>query len=55
MAGAGATNTVFEIARSAEPMQVPLILGEDFQHGQRLEGIGFVNPLTPDFDLAAWL
>ena len=34
--------------------QVPLILSEDFQSGQTLEGVRFVNPLKPDFDLYAW-
>lgn len=34
--------------------QVPLILSEDFQSGHTLEGVRFVNPLRPDFDLYAW-
>ncbi len=35
--------------------QVPVILSEDFQTGRLLEGVRFVNPLTPDFDLALWV
>jgi predicted nucleic acid-binding protein len=35
--------------------QVPLILSENSQDGQVLEGIRFVNPFAPDFNLGAWL
>jgi len=33
---------------------VPTIFTEDFQEGQRLEGVTFVNPLVPEFDLESW-
>lgn len=32
--------------------QVPFVLSEDFQHGRVLEGVRFLNPLLPSFDLA---
>lgn len=35
--------------------QIPLIFSEDFQDGQFLEGIRFVNPFVPNFDLDAWV
>jgi predicted nucleic acid-binding protein len=34
--------------------QAPVIFSEDFNHGSTLEGVRFVNPFAPDFDLAAW-
>jgi predicted nucleic acid-binding protein len=34
---------------------VPLLLSEDFQDGRLLEGVRFLNPLTAEFDLAAWV
>lgn len=30
---------------------VPFVLSEDFSHGQRLEGVTFLNPFREDFDL----
>lgn len=34
--------------------QVSLLLSEDFQDGRLLEGVRFLNPLAPGFDMAAW-
>ncbi len=34
--------------------QTPVIFSEDFQHGQSLEGVRFINPFRPDFNLEAW-
>lgn len=31
---------------------VPTILSEDLQDGQLIEGVRFINPFTPSFDLA---
>ncbi len=33
--------------------QIPLVLSEDFTHGQVLEGVRFLNPFSPSFELAA--
>ena len=35
--------------------QIPEIFSEDFQDGQILEGVRFVNPFTPTFELEDWL
>jgi predicted nucleic acid-binding protein len=35
--------------------QVPCIFSEDFQDGQTLEGIRFVNPFAQTFQLEKWL
>lgn len=35
--------------------QVPVVLSEDFQDGQVLEGIRFANPFEPGFDLSRQL
>jgi predicted nucleic acid-binding protein len=35
--------------------QVPILLSEDFQDGRLLEGVRFLNPLTAEFELAAWV
>ena len=34
--------------------QTPVIFSEDFNHGSTLEGVRFINPLAPGFDLSAW-
>jgi len=34
--------------------QVPVVFSEDFQDGQLLEGVKFVNPFTDQFDIEAW-
>jgi predicted nucleic acid-binding protein len=38
---------------SARLHQIPVIFSEDFKHGS-LEGVHFVNPFLPDFDIARW-
>lgn len=35
--------------------QIPLIFSEDFQDGQILEGIRFVNPFAENFELEKWI
>ncbi len=34
---------------------VPVIFSEDFQDGQVLDGITFVNPFTQNFELEKWI
>jgi predicted nucleic acid-binding protein len=34
--------------------QVGTIFSEDFQHGRSIEGVQFLNPLLPGFDLTPW-
>ncbi|MBI2917059.1 MAG: PIN domain-containing protein [Chloroflexi bacterium] len=36
---------------TAKLNRVPTVLSEDFQHGRLLEGVRFINPFAPDFDL----
>lgn len=36
---------------SARLHAIPVILSEDGQHGQTLEGVTYQNPLLPEFDL----
>jgi len=43
-----------QIWASARLNQVPVVLSEDFQDGQWLEGVRFVNPFSTKFDLQAW-
>ena len=43
-----------QIWATARLNQVPTVFTEDFQHGQRLEGVRFVNPLVEGFELSAW-
>lgn len=43
-----------QIWATARLNQVPTIFTEDFQSGRRLEGVQFLNPLEPGFDLARW-
>lgn len=35
--------------------QIPVIFSEDFQDGQILEGVRFVNPFAETFELEKWL
>jgi predicted nucleic acid-binding protein len=44
-----------QIWATARLNQVPLVLSEDFQDGQWLEGVRFVNPFAAKFDLQAWM
>jgi predicted nucleic acid-binding protein len=37
--------------RRDELAQIPVILSEDFNTGSRVEGIQFVNPFDPAFDV----
>jgi len=40
---------------TAKLNQVPLVLSEDFVDGGFLEGVRFLNPFAPAFDLSWWL
>ncbi len=35
--------------------QIPVIFSEDFQDGQTLEGVRFVNPFAESFQLEKWI
>jgi predicted nucleic acid-binding protein len=35
--------------------QIPIVFSEDFQDGQILEGVRFVNPFAETFELEKWL
>jgi predicted nucleic acid-binding protein len=43
-----------QIWASARLNQVTIVFSEDFSDGQVLEGVRFVNPFKPDFQLEAW-
>jgi predicted nucleic acid-binding protein len=43
-----------QIWATARLNQVPTVFTEDFTNGRRLEGVQFLNPLIPKFDLARW-
>ena len=43
-----------QIWATARLNQIPAIFTEDFTKGRRLEGVQFLNPLLPSFDLAPW-
>jgi predicted nucleic acid-binding protein len=43
-----------QIWATARLNQVPTIFTEDFTNARRLEGVQFLNPLLPTFDLARW-
>jgi len=34
--------------------QIPIVFSEDFQDGQSLDGVRFVNPFTESFELEKW-
>jgi predicted nucleic acid-binding protein len=44
-----------QIWAAARLNQVPLVFSEDFQDGQFLEGVRFVNPFAAQFALEAWV
>ena len=44
-----------QIWAAARLNQAPLVFSEDFQDGRVLEGVRFVNPITPGFILETWL
>lgn len=41
-----------QIWATARLNQIPTILSEDFSHGATLEGVQFLNPFRPSFDLS---
>jgi predicted nucleic acid-binding protein len=43
-----------QIWATARLNQVSTIFTEDFASGRRIEGVHFLNPLLPSFDLARW-
>jgi predicted nucleic acid-binding protein len=43
-----------QIWAAARMNQLGIVLSEDFQDGQILEGVRFVNPFGPDFRLDEW-
>jgi predicted nucleic acid-binding protein len=43
-----------QVWASARLNQVPVIFSEDFQDGQILEGIRFVNPFSDEFAINEW-
>jgi serine/threonine protein kinase len=42
-----------EARATARLNQVEIVLSEDFQDGRVLDGVRFMNPFVPSFDLAA--
>lgn len=44
-----------QVWATARLNQIPILFSEDFQDGQILEGVQFINPFSPEFDLAAWI
>jgi len=44
-----------QVWATARLNQVPVIFSEDFDSGRVLEGVRFINPFAPDFDLHTWL
>jgi predicted nucleic acid-binding protein len=43
-----------QIWATARLNQIATIFTEDFEHARRVEGVQFLNPLLPTFDLAPW-
>jgi len=44
-----------QIWACAKINQIPIVFSEDFQDGQFLEGVRFVNPFTETFELEKWI
>jgi predicted nucleic acid-binding protein len=44
-----------QIWACAKLNQIPVIFSEDFQDGQTLEGVRFVNPFLETFELEKWI
>jgi predicted nucleic acid-binding protein len=44
-----------QIWASAHLNQVVVVFSEDFQDGQMIEGVRFINPFNPVFQLEEWL
>jgi len=40
-----------QIWATARLNQIPIVLSEDFAHGQRIEGVHFLNPFMPEVEL----
>lgn len=40
-----------QVWATARLNQVPVVLSEDFASGSTVEGVTFINPFAPDFDL----
>lgn len=43
-----------QIWATARLNQVPVVFSEDFATGSAIEGVRFVNPFEPSFDIGAW-
>jgi predicted nucleic acid-binding protein len=43
-----------QVWAAARLNQVPTVFSEDFQDGMTLEGVKFVNPFAPGFDINQW-
>lgn len=44
-----------QIWAAAKLNQIPVVLSEDFNTGALIEGVRFVNPFDPGFDLDEWI
>jgi len=44
-----------QIWAAARLHQIPIVFTEDFNSGQVIEGVRFINPFVKDFDLQDWL
>jgi predicted nucleic acid-binding protein len=44
-----------QIWAAARLNQIPVVFSEDFDAGAIIEGVRFVNPFEPDFDIGTWL
>jgi predicted nucleic acid-binding protein len=44
-----------QIWATARLNQVPIVFSEDFSVGSVTEGVRFVNPFSPDFEIDAWI
>lgn len=44
-----------QIWATAKLNQIPAVFSEDFSDGQVVEGVRFVNPFAPGFEVADWL
>ncbi len=44
-----------QVWATAHLNQIPVVLSEDFQDGQNLEGVRFVNPFLDAFKITQWL
>jgi len=44
-----------QIWASARLNQIPIIFSEDFNVGASIEGVRFVNPFAPGFQITDWI